>query len=69
MDDPSPPGPGQVQVGFAEHDRLRRAQRRVVQDGEERFQVQSSAWRGPVCLSLKYRSERLGSDNGELRPR
>ena len=40
-DDPPPPAPGQVQVGLAEHDRLRRAQRRVVKDGEERFQVRS----------------------------
>jgi hypothetical protein len=38
-DDPPPPGLGQVQVGLAEHDRLRRAQRRVVKDGEERLQV------------------------------
>ena len=41
QDDPPPPRPRQVQVGLAEHDRLRRAQRRVVQAGEERFQVRA----------------------------
>jgi hypothetical protein len=41
QDDPSPPGLRQVQVGFAEHDRLRRAQRRVIEAGEERLQVLS----------------------------
>jgi hypothetical protein len=37
--DPPPPVLRQVQVGLAEHDRLRGAQRRVVQAGEKSFQV------------------------------
>jgi hypothetical protein len=43
QDDPSPPGLEQVQVGLAEHDRLRRAQRRVVQAAEERLRLRSPA--------------------------
>ena len=55
QDDPSPPGPGQVQVGLAEHDRLRRAQRRVVKGGEESLQVLSPLPQPPVGVQ-----ERLG---------
>jgi hypothetical protein len=39
QDDPPPPLGRQVQVALAKHDRLRRAQRGVVQAGVERFQV------------------------------
>jgi hypothetical protein len=36
-----------VQVGLAEHDRLRRAQRRVVKGGEERLEVLSPLSHSP----------------------
>ena len=41
------PSMRQVQVGHAEHDRLRRAQRRMVKAGEERLQVRSPRPQSP----------------------
>ena len=47
QDDPPPPLRRQVQVGLAEHDRLRRAQRGVVQAAVERLQVRAPVRQSP----------------------